>query len=289
MNKQTMIKAASAVLCVILIAIIVLMSISVLERRGADETTASDPVVTTEESRNEPDATTDAVTTEPEQTTTEAMTTEPQKPKKLIAITLDDGPNKNYSADVLDVLKKYNVKATYFLIGQNIGDTGWSADLVKRISDEGHEIGSHMYSHTSLKKLTPDEIHNEEKLTAEAIFNACGKYPEIMRSPGGAYNDDVQKAVSYPMIRWTVDTLDWDHRNSQKVLESVMENAYDGGIILMHDRLSISAEATELVIKWLLENDYEIVTVSEMMERKGITLEAGNVYYSTKRVDEKPN
>ncbi len=258
-----------------------------------DSTTESSPIPESSGSINTEDGT-DTLGTTNENTATEAVTTEkipetepPKEPDKLIAFTFDDGPNAKNTPLVLDVLKKYNVHATFFVLGTNckIKD---APDLLKRAIAEGHDVASHTYDHAQLKELTVAQLREQEEKAADAIYKACGVYPTMMRAPGGGYNDDVQKNINYPLIRWSVDTRDWSHRDPKQVLEAVKENATDGGIILMHDRLDMCAEATELCIKWLTENGYKIVSVSELMAAKGITLEKGNVYFSSNRIDVKP-
>ncbi len=206
--------------------------------------------------------------------------------KKVIALSFDDGPNKKYTPAVLDVLKKYNIHATFFVIGEYL-EYKWAPDIVRRVVAEGHELASHTYDHSNLNKLSAASIAWEEKKAADNIYNICGVYPALMRAPGGSSNKTVQGIVRYPLIHWSVDTLDWSHRDADKVLQYVKSQAYDGGIILMHDRLTISAEATEKVIQWLLENDYIILSVGEMFTAKGITLEPGNIYHSTSYIRKK--
>lgn len=247
-----------------------------------------DPSTTVPESTNGPDTTASPDTTAPETTSPESTvpettlpeTTSPIDPhQKLVAFTFDDGPNSKYTEEVLAVLEKYDAHATFFVVGVHSTFTR-AGEVMKKVINGGHEIASHTYTHTNLTKLTADQIKDEEKKTSDMIFELCGVRPTMMRAPGGAYNSDVLAAVSYPLIGWTVDTLDWKHQDPKQALEYLKAQVSDGGIVLMHDRLATSAEIAELLLQWLYENDYKVVSVSELMAARGVTMEAGKVYYS---------
>jgi len=216
--------------------------------------------------------------------TTEPPTTSPsQSGKKLVAFTYDDGPHAVYTPELLKVLDKYNVKATFFILGTNARKDDAIAAL-KATAAAGHEMANHTYSHPTVLNITVDELKAEIEKTNDLIYKHCGVRPTLVRTPGGKWSADILSGVSYPIIHWTVDTRDWDHNDPERCLAYLKDQVYDGAIVLMHDRKSNVAKSTELMIKWLVENDYEIVTVSELMERKGVELTAGKVYYSSKRV-----
>lgn len=216
-------------------------------------------------------------------TTTKGEVTQPKPSKKLVALTYDDGPHAQYTPELLDVLKKYDVKATFFIIGQNTRTEAAKAAL-KRAASEGHEIANHSYTHPSVLKLSIDEVRAEFEKTNDAIYEICGIRPTLIRTPGGSYNKELLAGIDYPIIRWTVDTLDWKYNDPEQSLSYLKEQVYDGGIILMHDRKSNVAVTTELMINWLHENDYEIVTVSELMRQKGVELKKGYVYFSSSKI-----
>jgi peptidoglycan/xylan/chitin deacetylase (PgdA/CDA1 family) len=274
-----------------------------------DETTGSDtaspessgshqeiPPVTDEattassESTREPETTVSPETTTPETTLPETTLPETEPTidpnRKLVAFTFDDGPNAKYTEEVLAVLEKYDAHATFFVVGVHSTFTR-AGEVMKKVVEAGHEIGNHTYNHISLPKLTAAEIKQDEQQMSDRIFELCGVRPTLMRAPGGSYNSDVLAAVSYPLIGWTVDTLDWKHQDPEQALEYLKAQVSDGGIILMHDRLETSAETAELLLQWLYENDYQVVSVSELMEARGVTMEAGKVYYSDKLI--RPN
>lgn len=233
------------------------------------------------ETTSSPDTTppeTNPETTLPETTLSE--TVPPIDPNRmLVAFTFDDGPNAKYTEEVLAVLEKYDAHATFFIVGEHSKFTR-AGEVMKKVLNAGHEIASHTYSHPNLTKLTAEQIKDEEKKTSDRIFELCGVRPTMMRAPGGSYNSDVLAAVSYPLIGWTVDTLDWKHQDPKQALEYLKAQVKDGGIILMHDRIPTSAEIAETLLKWLYDNGYKVVSVSELMAARGITMEAGKVYYS---------
>ena len=200
---------------------------------------------------------------------------DPNKP--AVALTYDDGPHSTVTHDILDVLEKYDAKATFFVVGSRVPTY---SDCVKRASDMGCEIGIHTYNHKILTSATNSEITSEMTRTSDAIKKITGEAPTIMRAPGGSYNDRVKGAVGMPLIQWSVDTLDWKNRNASSVISSVKNNTRDGSIILMHDLYGSTADATETIVPWLISQGYQLVTVSELMDLKGIDMQDGSVYFS---------
>lgn len=184
-----------------------------------------------------------------------------QEARKKIALTFDDGPNRTSTVQILEILEKYDVKATFFVIGQNVEKY---PDIVKAAADQGHEIASHSWSHKNLTKLNNAQLHAEIDQASTAIFNAIGQYPTSYRPPYGAMNDQVRNEITLNPILWNIDTLDWQHKSPAKTLASVKAHAKDGGVILMHDIHQQSADAVEAVIQYLLEENYELVTTGEL-------------------------
>lgn len=247
----------------------------------------TDQTTKTPESTSSPDTTAPTETTdnatEPETTAPETTAPGTQPPidphQKLVAFTFDDGPNAKYTEEVLAVLEKYDAHATFFVVGVH-ATFNRAGEVMKNVLNGGHEIATHTYSHPNLTKLTAEQIKEEEKKSSDMIYQLCGVRPTMMRAPGGSYNSDVLAAVSYPLVGWTVDTLDWKHLDPKQALEYLKAQVTDGGIVLMHDRLETSAAIAEALLEWLYDNDYKVVSVSELMAARGITMEAGKVYYS---------
>lgn len=193
---------------------------------------------------------------------------------KLIALTFDDGPNYNTSK-VLDVLAKYNVKATFFVLGSRAKN---NKKILKREYDSGMEIGNHTFNHLLLTKYKENVIKDEIGKTSSVIFEVTGRYPKLLRPSYGAYNNIVKKIGNMPIIIWNIDTLDWKYHNSKKIASRVINKVKDGDIILMHDIYSATANSLNIIIPELQNRGYTFVTVPELFYYKEITLEKGMVY-----------
>lgn len=199
------------------------------------------------------------------------------KTKKMVAITLDDGPHSVHTKEILDILQDHNAKATFFMLGQNIVN---NRDIVKDVYDRGNEIGIHTWSHKQLTKLSKDEIISEIKRTSDEIQDITGQRPNLVRPPYGSLNDRVKSAVEYTFILWNIDSLDWKSRDENKIVPLVMDNVQDGDIILLHDIHSTTIPAVEKIVNQLEILDYQMVTVSELLESKGYDTTKTKVFYS---------
>ena len=194
--------------------------------------------------------------------------------KPMIALTFDDGPNHNTSR-VLDILEKYNVKATFFVLGTNVKG---NEKMIKRMDSLGMEIGNHMYSHKLLTKLENSKILSEIKEVDDLVFNIINRYPTLIRPSYGTVNKRIRSIINRPIIIWNVDTLDWKYHNSKAIADRVLKKVGDGDIILMHDIYRATANSLEIIIPKLLESGYELVTVSELLYYNDISIESGEVY-----------
>lgn len=188
-----------------------------------------------------------------------------------IALTFDDGPHPYYTEKILEILKKYDIKATFFFVGQNIVNYPEAAEAVYKA---GHEIGNHTYTHHRLRSMEYSELLSELERCDDAIYEIDEYRPHLFRPPEGAFNTELEKTalmLDYSIILWSIDTRDWEHRSPEKILEHVTEKVKGGDIILMHDYIGVNSptpEALELIIPALLEKGYSFVTVSELMEAK---------------------
>ncbi len=185
-----------------------------------------------------------------------------------IALTFDDGPHSEKTRDILDVLKENNVKATFFIVGENVKG---NEDIIERIIADGHEIGNHTFDHKYLFKVDRGIMEREIDLCDDEIFNYSEYNATLFRPPGGIYNDELMAVCSergYDMVLWSVDTRDWAGTGSREIESEIMTNIDDGAIILMHDYVcgeSYTAEALKSVIPKLKELGYSFVTVSELI------------------------
>lgn len=200
---------------------------------------------------------------------------DPNKP--VVALTYDDGPHPTVTNDILDVLEKYNAKATFFVVGSRVGQY---KNCIIREAKLGCEIGNHTYNHTILTSAGKAKRETEIESTNDAVEKLTGIRPIIVRPPGGAVNSSVKATVKYPLVNWSVDTLDWKNRNSSSVVSSVKGSVRDGSIVLMHDLYGSTANATKIIVPWLIDEGYQLVTVTQLMQLKGIYMEPGKLYYS---------
>lgn len=185
-----------------------------------------------------------------------------EKPK--IAITFDDGPSAVYTPRLLDGLKERGVKATFFLIGQNIEKEGGS-EIVKRMYEEGHLIGNHTYHHVEITKVSNDEAYQELMLTNEAIENITGEEVQFMRPPFGLWQKELEKKIHVLPVMWSIDPLDWATENVDEIVNKVVTEAQENDIILLHDCYDSSVKAALRIIDLLQAEGYEFVTVDELM------------------------
>ena len=196
------------------------------------------------------------------------------KEPPLVALTFDDGPGQ-YTDKLLDCLEENGAKATFYMLGQNVERY---PDIVKRMHDLGMELSNHTYDHKDLAKLTQSQITEEIEKTSSLIQDAAGVLPDTLRPPGGSYNDTVQKLSGMPILKWSIDTKDWKTKSEDQTYQCVMDNVEDGSIVLMHDIHEWSVDAAIRLIPDLIEEGYKLVTVQELAQAKGITLEDGQVY-----------
>lgn len=198
---------------------------------------------------------------------------DPNKP--MIALTFDDGPNKNTTIPILDTLKQYNGVGTFFILGNRIKN---NENLLKRMILEENEIGNHTFNHKQLTTVSSSEVKSQIDKTQNIVLEVTGSKPKIMRPTYGSYNSKLKSQIDMPMILWSIDTLDWKSRDAKKVATHVLDNVKDGDIILMHDIYESTADAVKILVPELISRGYQLVTVSELYELKGEALQVGNVY-----------
>ena len=196
--------------------------------------------------------------------------------KKLVALTFDDGPSE-YTKRILRTLKQYDSVATFFVVGNRVE---LFEDVLKEEVEIGCEIGNHTYEHKVLTELNAEQIWLQIYRTNEAVKKVTGEYPTLMRPPCGFDNGSTNCIIAMPLILWSVDTKDWQTQNCYCSVQTVLENVKDGDIILMHDMYEASAEAVETIVPSLIAEGYQLVTVSELAEYRGMILQEGEEYSS---------
>lgn len=184
------------------------------------------------------------------------------KEKPSIAITFDDGPSGRYTGRLLDGLKERNVKASFFLIGENAKE---NPELVERIYKEGHLIGNHTYSHVQMTHLSEEAAVGEIEKTDQVISAITGEHVAYMRPPFGAWQRELEVRMEVLPVLWSVDPLDWTTENVDEIVSKVVTEVEEGDIILLHDCYASSVEAALRIVDILQKEGYEFVTVDRLL------------------------
>ncbi len=184
----------------------------------------------------------------------------------FLALTFDDGPHPKNTPRLLDLLKERGVKATFYVIGQNVAQY---PDIARRIVEEGHEIGNHSYTHPALPKLSAARLAEEISKSNDVIQQATGVLPTTMRPPYGAINAAITKRLNeefqLPVILWSVDPQDWKIRKAPHVSNHILQNSNAGAIVLAHDIHPSTIDAMPATLDGLLAKGFQFVTVSELI------------------------
>lgn len=187
---------------------------------------------------------------------------------RQIALTFDDGPHPRQTPRILEILERYRVCATFFMIGQNVE---YYPDTARAVLAAGHEVGNHTFSHLHLKNLTQRTLDAEVGKCEDALEELCEYRPHLFRPPEGALTPFVEhcsEKSDYSLILWSIDTRDWEGGTAEEIAQRVLSRVRPGDIILMHDyigRQSATPEALEILLPALLSQGYEPVTVSRLL------------------------
>lgn len=257
-------------ICIIAAAALLLISAGCGEKNGAENAS---------EKETDRNTSTSAQTTA--ETTTKKIDASPDD--KLIALTFDDGPYSPVTERILDVLEKNGARATFFVVGNRVASYKSS---VERAAKLGCEIGSHTFTHQNLTKVSVEGMKSELEKTNDAVSKITGHDITVLRPPEGAVNDSVRAHANYPLVLWSVDSKDWKYRNAAKDYDNVVNNVFDGCIILMHDLYPATADAVTKFVPELVAKGYKFVTFSELMELRGVKTENGVKYFSAKPKDQ---
>lgn len=180
---------------------------------------------------------------------------------KKVALTFDDGPHPKVTMQILEILKKYDAKATFFMLGNMVEKY---PEIAKNVQRAGHELGNHAWSHFDLTNLGAEAVQNEIAETSAIIENTAGQKATVFRPPYGAVDGTVRNQTDLPFIFWDVDTLDWKHRDSKQLLTHVKDITKEGSTILMHDIHQSTADGLDAVLAYLQSEGYTFVTVSDL-------------------------
>lgn len=186
------------------------------------------------------------------------------KEKPKIALTFDDGPNAQWTPVLLDELKRRNVQATFFLIGENI-ENSENAKIVKRLQEEGHLIGNHTYHHVEITRVSDEKATWEIQHTNELIEEITGEKVQFMRPPFGAWQKNLETDMHILPVLWTIDPLDWTTENVDEIVNKVVTETEENDIILLHDCYQSSVKAAIRIVDLLQGKGFEFVTVDKLI------------------------
>jgi peptidoglycan-N-acetylglucosamine deacetylase len=188
--------------------------------------------------------------------------------KKVIALTFDDGPVPNYTEQILDILKKNNAKATFFVVGSNLQ---LYPKIAKRIVEDGHTIANHTWNHR-YRRMSPQVAASEIDSTTNLIYKTTGVKTNLFRPPGGIMNNGVAayaRKKNYVTLMWSVDSIDYKQPPAEILTNRIVKGATHGGIALMHDgggKRPRTVEALPKIISRLRARGYSFVTIPELLE-----------------------
>ncbi len=193
---------------------------------------------------------------------------------KCLALTFDDGPDAAITPRILDILKQHHAKATFFVLG---GHVGGNEALLRRIHQEGHEIGNHSWNHPYFTRISLDQVRSEVLDTQAAITKAGVPAPHIFRPPYGDVNEVVISQIPMSVVRWNIDPEDWHPKRQQQLLEHMASHARPGAVVVMHDTEITTAERLDSLLTQLESQQFTLVTVSNML---GLSPGQQGVYFA---------
>jgi peptidoglycan/xylan/chitin deacetylase (PgdA/CDA1 family)/uncharacterized protein YjdB len=202
--------------------------------------------------------------------------------KPMVALTFDDGPHKTNTLKIVNTLKKYHGRGTFFIVGSRVSS---AKNVLKTTYESGNEIASHSWDHSYAGDLNSQEQLEEITKTNKVIYNTIGSFPTLFRCPGGINSKVYKEKSNMPIIMWSIDTEDWKTKNSKSTYNAIKKifkkhENLDGDIVLMHDIQNSTPKAVEYICKYLTKKNYQLVTVSELAYYKGYELENGETYTS---------
>lgn len=204
-----------------------------------------------------------------------AFCNNPLETEKKIAITFDDGPSL-FTLEVLELLKKYDVKATFFCIGKNIEA---HPEIVKKIIEEGHLLGNHSYSHSKFFDFyNADKITDELRKTDQLLEKYTSKKINFFRPPYGVTTPSIRRALKitgHKVIGWNIRSLDGGTKNQNLIFNRIIKRVSPGGIVLLHDTAPHSVLVLEQFLQFLQQNNYEVVSIEELLNLNAYEIERG--------------
>lgn len=201
------------------------------------------------------------------------------KEQKAIALTFDDGPSGQKTLDLLNIFADNKMHATFFMVGNRMAA---QPHILKEVLKSGNEIGGHSYNHANLNRQTKDFLIKDQENLNTVYQSITGETLKLLRPPYGNANSLVKETLNYSLINWNIDTEDWRYKDSERIYNEILNKVEDGDIILMHDLYDTTIEAVRKLLPELYSRGFQVVTISELAELKGKTLEPHIIYRSIK-------
>ena len=201
--------------------------------------------------------------------------------KKQVAITFDAAWGADKTEEIIEVLNEYDVTATFFLVGFWVDEY---SEIVKKIDENGFEIGTHSNTHPDMVKLDKSTMKNELEVSISKIKDITGKEVKLFRAPFGSYNNTLIETageLGLQTIQWDVDTLDWKGISASQVTDRVMKKVKNGSIILMHNNADYVVDSLRLCLDWLKLKGYEVTSVGELVYSEGYSIDANGVQHKS--------
>lgn len=196
----------------------------------------------------------------------------------MIALTFDDGPSE-YTQQMLDLLVENDGKATFFMIGQYVE---MMPEMPQIVIENGSEIGTHTLAHRPLNELSEFKIYSDLEKCIKQFEELTGEHIRWLRPPWGKVSSGTYTAcrrLNLLIIKWSLDSMDWESRNAEKIIQQILDNVKDGDVILCHDTYPETLEAMRIVLPELKARGYELVTVSELFSHFEGELKSTTFYY----------
>lgn len=193
----------------------------------------------------------------------------------VVALTFDDGPRADTTGWLLEQLALREVPATFFLVGGRIAG---NEELVRQMAEQGCQIGVHTYDHVDVTGLSQEDFNLQIGKTRTLLREIVGERSYWLRPPYGFVDQGVRTWSDSPIVLWSLDPEDWKDHDAERIVASVVEQAEDGDVILLHDIYRNSVEAAVRIVDALEAKGFCFVTVEQLMARQGIAPEAGVVF-----------
>lgn len=203
-----------------------------------------------------------------------------EREDKVIAISFDASWGADKTIPILDILDRYDVKTTFFLVG------GWVnkyPDMLHEITARGHEIGNHSDTHPHMSKLNEQQIRDELRIMSDKVETLTGVRPTLFRPPYGDYNNrviQVARAEGYEAVQWSIDSLDWKDRGTQDIIKQCTYEVENGDIVLFHNDSNDIVNALPTVIEHYQSLGFRIIPVSEILLKGEYTIDVQGKQHS---------